>query len=215
MTNLKTVNVGQNKYCGPAVLSILTGRSTDDCAAVISRVNGQYNVTGVMTNDLIKAAERMGFATFPMDSSGTLYRTLTTLVNTDGMYIVTIPGHFVCIEVKEKKIYFCDNHTKEPIPAGSSARLGQQVISVYLVKRRPNYEEYKAPVIPTVVSSKVVVFVFEDPRFKELTISVQRQIQMSGDANKIETIAVFNVKNEEELKQITDALVRRTNAAAS
>ena len=53
MTNLKAVNVGMNKYCGPAVLSILTGKSTDECARVISSINGSYNVAGVQLNDLL------------------------------------------------------------------------------------------------------------------------------------------------------------------
>jgi hypothetical protein len=60
----------------------------------------------------------------------------------DGFYLVMIPNHFVCIEVSERKIYFCDNHTKEPMPAASSARLLQPVLAVYKIIKRP-----KDPVI--------------------------------------------------------------------
>lgn len=149
-SNLKTV-VGMNKFCGPAVLSILTGKSTDECAAVISRINGQYQVRGVLLNDLLLAAERLGFDSKAVDSAGSLFGTIVRLVHNDGMYIVMVPSHFVTIEVKDKKAFFCDNHTKEPIPAASSARLGQKVISVYKVTKRP---EIVLPPIPPKIFMK-------------------------------------------------------------
>lgn len=136
MTNLNAVNIGMNKYCGPAVLSILTGKSTDDCARVISSINGKYTIEGVKTQDLLEAANRMGFDTLSGFAGGSLYATLVRYSNNDGMYIFTLPNHYVCIEVKEKKIYFCDNHTKEPMPAASSARLLQKVLAVHKVMAR-------------------------------------------------------------------------------
>lgn len=146
MTNLKSVNIGQNKFCGPAVLSILTGKSTDECARVISRINGQYNVTGVVINDLLRALDKLGFDQKNIEASGSLYRVLTSIVKNDGMYVVMVTGHYVCIEVQDKKIYFCDNHTKEPIPAASSARLGMPVLGVYqVIKRADVVDELPKP----------------------------------------------------------------------
>src|SRR5262245_55133145 len=118
MTNLKAVKEGYNKFCGPAVLSILTGRDTDSCAKAISRVNGSYNVVGVYLTDLLKAAKNLGFDSQKKLPMGSLYRTITTYIREDGMYVVEVPNHFVCIEIKDKQVYFCDNHTKEPMPAG-------------------------------------------------------------------------------------------------
>ena len=138
MTNLNAVNIGQNKYCGPAVLSILTGKGTDECARVISRINGQYNVVGVLLNDLLRAADQLGFDQKRIEPAGSLYGTLIRLAASgDGMYIVTVPNHFVAIEVNNKKVYFCDNHTKEPMPASASARLLQKVLGVNQVIKRP------------------------------------------------------------------------------
>jgi hypothetical protein len=138
MTNLNTANLGMNKYCGPAVLSILTGKSTDECARVISSVNGQYRIEGVELRHLLKAAEKLGFDNKPLAIDGSLYGTLVRLVSFgDGMYIVSVPNHFVAIEVNQKKIYFCDNHTKEPISAAASARLLQRVMAVNQVFKRP------------------------------------------------------------------------------
>lgn len=136
MTNLNPV-VGMNKYCGPAVLAVLTGKSTDECAYAISRITGKSRVEAVYLNDLLMAADKLGFDQIAYDKSSTLYGTLVRLVNDDGMYIVTVEKHFVCIEVQDKKIFFCDNHTKEPMPAASSARMMQRVIDVHKVVKRP------------------------------------------------------------------------------
>lgn len=143
MTNLKAVKVGQNKFCGPAVLSILTGRDTDECAQAIRAINKQYIIAGVYLSDLLKAANSLGFDThkiYGVDGIS-LYRLCTQIVNTDGIYIVTIPHHFVVLEVKDRKIYFCDNHTKEPIPAASSARLMIKVEACYKVEKNENFRE--------------------------------------------------------------------------
>jgi len=135
---MNAVNVGMNKYCGPAVLSILTGKSTDECARVISSINGQYNVVGVELHHLLQAADRLGFDNTFVDPASSFYGTLVRLaVRGDGMYIITVPNHFVAIEVSNKKVYFCDNHTKEPMPASASARLLQKVLRVNQVFKRP------------------------------------------------------------------------------
>jgi hypothetical protein len=144
MTTLKAVNLGHNKFCGPAVLSILTGKSTDECAYVIGKINGQYNVTGVQLNDLLRAADKLGFDQIFIEPGGSLYSTIVRNIQKDGMYIVTLPRHFVCIEIKDKQAYFCDNHTKEPIPAASSARLGMKVVSIHKVIERPKPPELPA-----------------------------------------------------------------------
>ena len=184
MTNLKPVTEGFNKFCGPAVLSILTGKSTDECANVISRINGHYRVTGVLLTDLLMAANRLGFDNkLVYADSGSLYRTLTQLVATDGMYIVTLPTHFVCIEVKEKKVYFCDNHTKEPIPAASSARLMTQVVSVHKVTERPKPPE------PVKTEAEIL---------REMLLKARRQFEKDVEDVAVEIVVMA--------KQISQAL---------
>ena len=137
MTNLKPVIEGHNRFCGPAVLSIITGKSTDECADVIRSINGEYKIRGVYLTDLLKAASKLNFNTLRINTEGSsLFRALTELSLVDGIYIVTVPNHFVCIEVKDKQIYFCDNHTKEPIKDASSARLMQKVVAAYRVSKR-------------------------------------------------------------------------------
>lgn len=139
MTNLKEVNFGMNKFCGPAVLSALTGKSTDECAAVISAINGQTTITAVYMHDLMRAFNKLGFDFTKEEKliGRTLYGTLFRLASEEGMYIVCVPHHVVAVEVKDKRAYIIDNHTKQPLVASSSSRLMQKVTEVYRVKERP------------------------------------------------------------------------------
>lgn len=164
MPQLKAVEFGFNKFCGPAVLSILTGRSTDECARVIQSINGQYDIRGVLLTDLLRAANKLGFDQINVDVNNmSLFRALITLApKGDATYIVTVPNHFVCVEVAANKIYFCDNHTKEPIPAASSARLQMLVINVHRIVKRTDFVE---PV---------------KPKPKEFPASLAVEIQIDG-----------------------------------
>lgn len=198
MTNLNAVNVGMNKYCGPAVLSILTGKSTDECARVIGRINGQYNVVGVLLTDLLKAADKMGFDNTFVDTASSFYGTLVRLaVRGDGTYIVTVPNHFVVIEVKDRKVYFCDNHTKEPMPAASSARLLQKVVSVYQVIKRPETIIPPAPLRsePVLVESPKI-YTYKEA-IKDISMTLDRYY--SEDDTRIKIRVIISNINEDKI----------------
>lgn len=142
MTNLKEVNFGMNQFCGPAVLSAMTGKTTDECASVIMSITGRAEVRAVNIEHLIKAFERLRFDCVKVNSpSGSLFGTLNYLSSSDGMYVVMIPHHVVAVEVQSGKIYLVDNHSKQPLPAEGSARLSQRVQQVYKVtaKAEPKF----------------------------------------------------------------------------
>lgn len=146
MTKLKPVNIGMNTYCGPAVLSILTGKNTDDCVAAIRKVYPQYAGAEVPYDTLLAAADRLGFDSKRVPAANSLYGTLVRLAAEDGIYIILVPRHVVTIEVQNKTAFFCDNHTKEPIPAASSARLMQKVLDAHKITERPRPPEPPKPV---------------------------------------------------------------------
>lgn len=149
MTSLNEVK-GMNQYCGPAVLAILTGRSTDDCARVISQISGKKEIKAVDVNHILQAFDRLGFTQKPVPLySSTLYGVLTQLAKQNGNYLVLVPRHVVMIQIKDGDILFCDNHTKHPINAAASARLSQRVENVWLISERQ-----KAP-IPRVIRTEI------------------------------------------------------------
>jgi len=135
VTNLKEIH-GLNTYCGPAVLSALTGRSTDECASVISRITGQATIKGVYVRDILRALKLLKFDATKVEGGRTLYGTMLRLADKDGFYIIVIPHHYVALEVNNHQIYLIDNHTKSPLLASSSARMMQKVEEVYKVSQK-------------------------------------------------------------------------------
>jgi len=132
---MEPVRFGKNQFCGPSVMSAITGLSTDEAATVISSITGRTKVAGVYQSDLIKAFEKLGYKCSRIKLVGrTLFGALMNLTD-DGMYVLMVPGHYITIEVNGKQKYICDNRTKEPINVSNSARLGQKVVSVIRVAK--------------------------------------------------------------------------------
>lgn len=196
---MKAVSLGHNKYCGPAVLSILTGKSTDECAAVISSVNGQYDVKGVTTPDLIRAARKLGFAIEEVNVYGqSLFGALTNLFarpDKDGIYIVTLKGHFVAVEISGKDIWFCDNHTKEPMDAAGAARLGARVISIHKVTKLPD---------PILIGTEMIVL--KTPSGDGYHLSFRRISHFNQGEDENKNIGYLYVHSESEIREIADKL---------
>lgn len=88
MPNINQVSIGMNRYCGPAVLSILTGKNTDQAAAAIYHVCPSYRGEGVNINDMLRALDKLGFDQEYVQHGNTLYGSLVRMVMRDGMYIV-------------------------------------------------------------------------------------------------------------------------------
>jgi len=139
MTNLKEINFGLNQFCGPAVMSALTGKSTDECASVIMSITGNTEVRAVNIDSLIKAFKMLRFDMNEINTmASTLYGNLSALSDKPGMYIVVVPKHVVAVEVTEDKhLYLVDNHSKSPLAAESSARLSQKCDAIYQITEKP------------------------------------------------------------------------------
>jgi hypothetical protein len=97
----------------------------------------EYNGAEVPYSVLLKAADKLGYDTIEANHGISLYGTIVRLARQDGIYVILVPHHVVTIEVLNKTAYFCDNQTKEPIPASSSARLGQKVFAAHRFVERP------------------------------------------------------------------------------
>lgn len=137
---LNNINTGENKFCGPAVISAIAGISTDEAEKVINKVRN-YNldrrVTGVWANELRKALEILGWKAYDIwGVNGKSIYSLMFTITKPGIYLFYIHSHVVGIEICEDgKRYIIDNQTKKPLNLSSSARLGQRVIAVTRIER--------------------------------------------------------------------------------
>jgi hypothetical protein len=191
-----------NQYCGPAVLSIFTGARTDDCADEIQKVNGKHKITGVYASDLMAAGTNMGLeftenAAFQGRSifwAGTVMSRMPA-----AQYLITIPKHFIAIEVRDGKLYICDNHTKTELELQNSARLSQKIDRVWKVTK---VREYVRPyVVKTEYAAELV--------YKNIQV---RCIQtMSDDTAKINPLGSLVLPNEDALQEIAFAIMKLTD----
>lgn len=142
---MNPVNQEGNKYCGPAVISIITGLTTNEAAKKIQGLRGnKRSVTGTWIDELVKVLNKLGYYTcYDRRLAGhSLFFTLTQLQDGGstysyaiGYYLIATATHFVLIEkTPDNKYLFCDNHTKKPINACSSARLSERVVQVVYVR---------------------------------------------------------------------------------
>ena len=138
MSKLNTVH-GDNIYCGPAIISAVTGKSTTEIAAMIQELRRNKNpVVGVWDHELETIYNKLGYrcvvsANVPRGTS--LFNALCSI--TSGIWAIVVPGHYVCVEVdSDGKRWFIDNHTKRPMSAAASARGMQKVIWIRKIVKK-------------------------------------------------------------------------------
>jgi hypothetical protein len=138
---MNRVQTGNNQYCGPAALSIISGYTVDYCAQVIGDIIGKEpsKVKGVHPADLFKAFDKLRIKHDEIQPMGiSLFAVASNLHHKIGTYLVTLPKHFVVIEVtNDKQIFICDNHVKEPLNLANSARLSQKVENIWKCYPKP------------------------------------------------------------------------------
>jgi len=156
---MNNVTFGSNIYCGPSVLSVLTGKSTDFTAQVLSRVMGKSNITKVSVPALLQSIDLLGFKSEPIEtlSDASLFATFHSIYNKDGLYMIILPKHVIAAEVISEKVQVCDNHTKEPMNAAAFARLGQRCVQVFKVETKPVILEVSSRIVTTLTGLELKV----------------------------------------------------------
>lgn len=195
---MRSANIGENTWCSPTVLSILTGKTTDECARVYSHITGRSNITEVYFFELKKALDYMRYEYKEVPSDCSLYSLFIQLASKPGFYIVEVRGHVVAVEVtQENKVFLCDNHTKEPINGAASARMGQRCIACLKVTPKPD---------PVFLRTEIEVSIFGN------TVDVMaHDIYERIEDCTLRKIAVMHVKDKMELRSIVEKLNEKVN----
>jgi hypothetical protein len=128
---------GRNSYCGPAVISTLTGMTTDSAAEIVRRRTGQRVVKGMYTRELRDALYSLGITSDvrPVTGKPTLNQWMTHhRENSKSTYLVVVTGHFIVVQ----QSHMIDNHTGTPEWVERSHCFRKRVREVYrLNDRRP------------------------------------------------------------------------------
>ena len=106
-------------------------------------------------------------------------------------------GHFVTVEVNGGKIYFCDNHTKQPMPAAASARMMQACISAHLVIKRRD---------PMFVESRIETELVPGDGYYLLLRITEEIIYDVPKYNKTLTIGTVKFKSKDDYTKFVEGL---------
>jgi len=195
------VQFGMNIFCGPAVLSIFTGLDTDSCAEEITKANGQFKIRGVYPVDLMKAGNAMGleFTEIPSFKGRSIFWAGSVLIKMlPAMYLVTIPKHYIALEVRDHTIYICDNQSKTEIELQNSARLSQKIERVWRVSR---VREYSKP--------HPIGYQFHAEQYGN-DIHLKKVVNLSDGGVKVYPIGSFQFGDEKDLQEIAFEIMKLT-----
>lgn len=106
---------GDNSYCGPGAISLVTGESTDDIARRVREFSGRKAIKGMWPMEVVKVLHQLGYeakyfsicANKPTLAQWCRARS-PELKQT--MCIVFITGHFICV----RGIMAADNEHPTP-----------------------------------------------------------------------------------------------------
>ena len=93
---------GKNSYCGPYVLSAVTGYTTDDIATSIRKIWGRKRVRTTYSSEVTAILREYGIKF----EESLFYRTLreySDYIRPNDTYIILITGHFVLVH--ENHVY--------------------------------------------------------------------------------------------------------------
>lgn len=187
MTNLKEVNFGMNQYCGPAVLSAITGKSTDECAAVISKITKNTVIKAVHITDLLRAVNLLGFNSIAIDRGGyTLFSNLNSLWAHPGIYLIVVPKHVVAVEVTSDGIFLVDNASKEPFRAEASARLTQRVEVIYKLTEKEKPVYLRSELVIEQSTHAMLICIYSDAIYKNPADNTRVKLGQFAFRNEVE-----------------------------
>lgn len=130
-----------NHYCGPAALSIITGRSVEEiCRLMRIQVTGQRAIKGLHGWQVVRGLALLGYhaAGIPVASSWldfnrpTLAAWLRRQRKPEDVYLVGVTGHWIV--VRGRKI--ADNHNPNGVFLRRYQHRRRRVLKAWLITKR-------------------------------------------------------------------------------
>lgn len=129
---IRDVVSGQNRYCGPAAISIVSGIDTTRAAKLLRRVSGKTMICGVHTCHMKSALLKLGYEIRQVKYVGnTLAQWLESDRDLTAMYLVTSGHHYSIVQGDR----YCCGQTKKVVHVSKAAHRRSHMESVHLVTR--------------------------------------------------------------------------------
>ena len=127
---------GTNRYCGPAVVSAITGKSTDDVSRIIRTEFNRPYVKGTTWWQLEFVLGQLGWR----GSTGRYLGDRPTLLQwaksaASGTYIINVPGHWIVLRKAGTRVTVADSMNRLPKPIKSFFGKSKHVLRYHQVAR--------------------------------------------------------------------------------
>lgn len=129
---IRDVVPGQNRYCGPAAISIISGIDTTRAAKLIRQVSGKVMVCGVAVCHMRSALFKLGYEIRSVKYVGkTLAQWLSSDRSLTAMYLVESGLHYSIVQGDQ----YCCGQTKKVVHISKAAHRRSHMENVWEVVR--------------------------------------------------------------------------------
>lgn len=109
-------NANDNTFCGPAALSLITGKPVSECTAALRAATGRRAIFGVAYREMMAVLPMLGYIAAPIpigDKPPTLAALLRKLKDRrpEDVYLLSVTDHYLVL--RGRKIY--DNRNPEGV----------------------------------------------------------------------------------------------------
>jgi hypothetical protein len=127
---IRDVVRGQNRYCGPAAISIIAGIDTTRTAKLLRQVSGKTMICGVATCHVRSALRRLGYELREVKFKGkTLAQWLSSDRSQTAMFLVTSGHHYSIVQGDR----YCCGQTKTVVSVSNAPHRRSRMESVHEV----------------------------------------------------------------------------------
>lgn len=195
--HIRSVVKGQNRYCGPAAISIIAGIDTTRAAKLLRLVSNKTMICGVYDHHMKKALEKLGYEMDQIvvgSENKTLFQWLKSeRRNQVALHLVTSGHHYSIVQGDQ----YCCCQTSGVVPISKAAHPRSRMGSVFIVtKVREVNPETVIPIPPKDNSwlKRIVV----TKRAKQFGIEIDDQTRQGGSIWVYGPDGLFTDENEEQ-----------------
>lgn len=131
---IRGVIKGQNRYCGPAAVSIVAGIDTTRAARLLRQVSGKTMICGISNNQVRNALKLLGYEMTRIDlykDTKTLFQWLKSGRSKTDMFLVASGHHYSIVQGDS----YCCCQTMVVVPTSEAAHPRSRMESVFVVTK--------------------------------------------------------------------------------
>ena len=129
---IRAVVKGQNRYCGPAAVSIISGIDTTRAARLLRQVSGKKMICGVHNHHVSAALKRLGYELRPVQiERGITFAHWCINRDSAALYLISAGNHYSIVQGDR----YCCSQTVSLVPVSEAPHRRARMRSLWTVHR--------------------------------------------------------------------------------